>query len=1260
LTPGQYRSQFDEEQVGEVWADRFEIRRRLGAGGLGVVYEAFDQDRQERVAIKTLLHVSANGLYSFKREFRSLADIQHPNLVRLGELIHDGQRWFFTMELLEGQNFVSYVRERPVQSPLGQTPSDQPHVNEARLRASLRQLVRGLLALHRAGLVHRDIKPSNLMITSDGRVVILDFGLVAPLSDNLLQSSSKSTVVGTVPYMAPEQGRGTEVGSASDWYSVGVLLYEVLSGTVPFTGSSVHLLLRKLTMPAPPLLERVCGVPDDLASLCMDLLETDPGDRPDASTIAASLGVSDKDFDPVDVPSSTLWPRPLSIEFVGREDELAVLENIFRAVEGRGVEPKGAAVFVTGAAGVGKTALIHRFLHKTASDKTLVLAGRCYERESVPYNGFDGIIDGLSHFLKGLSDAEAQDLLPKDAALLGRLFPVLLRVEAVYAASDEDRSRDDHDGSELRSRAFEALGQLLRNVTADHRIVLFVDDLQWADRESLELLRHICDIERGPGVLLVATLRGDISCGAQAPGNLEAVLECAPQAHLIELDNLAEEDTRRLAVKLWPGREQIDADAVERLVDETRGHPMLLRELVRHLSVIDASAVQGLSLAEILWRRVENLPGTERKLLELASVSGIPVELSLLASALDEPIGVTLGAAERLQSSRLLRVEKFHVTRQVITYHDRIREAVVAHLSDTILRGHHDALASAYRADESRLEDPLVLVEHLEQAGHGELAAHYTIEAAERASQAFAFGRAARLYRRALERGGFDDDERLRLQIELAEVVLNSGRSTEAAREFMHAADVCDEAPRRRELRRRAAEALLINGDIAGGLELYESVLADSGLGILSSKLGLMASTLWHHLRLKWRGLGFVPRDPQRLRSEQLERLELLSLISRQVSFMDPVIGFNYRVRALLLALELGHRPAIVEGVALQAVARSARGGEDAKERVDELLETANQMANTEAEDAVILGCRASISVFIGDFAQGFEELEASIVALDTYTTGSARVAGLNRVRTWRLKTLLELGRVAELRDTYVAFADEARRQGDHLRLMSLTRMAAVVWLLYDRPEKVEAALEKTPLYEPIISHAILHWYDLRTRGELALYRGEVVEQIATLTRQYKKMSRSIFARRFELSRIEVRWGWGRILLALVEAGEAARSHHKQLDEIIAQLRAETSSELAAMLADMLDAGRQACAGDDERAVELLEQVIAQADARQQTLYAMLARFRRDMLTDGQVGDVASAWFAAEGLPQPDRAAHVYLPGFGSGLSPGFGSSVDT
>src|SRR5437867_489022 len=301
--------------------ERFRIRRRLGSGGMGVVYEALDRETDKVVALKALTRTEASHISRFKNEFRSLADVSHPNLVSLYEFMADGQYWFFTMELVQGVNFLEYVRPgyRAKRSQSSITPTlmrdtnpqlvadyeaetqeldpaqvrfvddsaSEPSIDRSlaqskldldRLMSALRQLAEGLHGLHETGKLHRDIKPSNVLVTKEGRVVILDFGLVAEVQGKELHDSVD--LAGTPDYMSPEQGAQLPLSRASDWYSVGVILYQSLTGRLPFSGKFFEVMVNKQSLDPPAPAELVNDVPQDLNDLTVRLLRRKPEARP--------------------------------------------------------------------------------------------------------------------------------------------------------------------------------------------------------------------------------------------------------------------------------------------------------------------------------------------------------------------------------------------------------------------------------------------------------------------------------------------------------------------------------------------------------------------------------------------------------------------------------------------------------------------------------------------------------------------------------------------------------------------------------------------------------------------------------------------------------------------------------------------------------------------------------------------------------------------------------------------------------------------
>ena len=526
--------------------DRFRIRRRLGSGGMGVVYEAHDRETDKVLALKALTRTEAGDIYRFKREFRALADVSHPNLVSLYEFMSDGTFWFFTMELVRGVTFLEYVRPgfhtrrhpasgtatllRTTEDPSTGTDHEAPTVeleievlrldtddsisqrrrdrlpdhsrlDLQRLRPALRQLSEGLHGLHETGKLHRDIKPSNVLVTREGRVVILDFGLVAEVEAKGVHDSE--ILAGTPDYMSPEQGAQLPLSKASDWYSVGVILYQALTGRLPFTGKYFEVIMDKQSLDPPAPIDFVPDLPRDLNDLCMKLLRRKPEKRPSGRDVLRFLGHGKTGRLQ---PALALRPAAVSevsLPFVGRERHFSELREAFEATQ-RG---RTVTVYIHGGSGMGKSALVQRFVEKLRdeNENTVVLEGRCYERESVPYKALDGVVDSLNRYLRSLPEAKAAALMPREAYALARLFPVMLQVDSIYDSPLRDQ--EILDPLTLRRRAFAALRELFARISDRQPLVLWIDDLQWADADSAALLEELLRPPDAPPLLLLTGFR---------------------------------------------------------------------------------------------------------------------------------------------------------------------------------------------------------------------------------------------------------------------------------------------------------------------------------------------------------------------------------------------------------------------------------------------------------------------------------------------------------------------------------------------------------------------------------------------------------------------------------------------------------------------------------------------------------------------------------------------------------------------------------
>ena len=439
-----------------LFAGRFRATAYLGAGSFGDVYRVVDTRTGAVRALKKLRATDPRALAYFKSEFRLLTGRlparggPYPNIATLYELYeHDDEGWFFTMELVEGVNLLSYLRSRPP----GQCFDAARHC--------LEQLVRGLGILHgELEILHRDLKPENILVAADGRLVLLDFSL----AQTLTADPRRGTIAGTPEFMSPEQLDGGALTAASDWYAVGVLLYYALTGTSPFPATSpFHDRSRDSIVPPRTMHSET---PEDLSNLCMSLLEADPVRRASGTDVLECLGRRE--------PRVALHPQRTT-PFVGRDEQIASLEAAF----GRSaIAP--VVVHLTGPSGIGKTSLIQKFVERASRDTTtLVLAGRCHYAESIRYKGLDGIVDELTLKLKEWSRTEFERVRPRGFSHLVQMFPVLGQLARDASVSESA------DSADARVRGWAALREMLGRIAERHRLILIVDDLQWCGDDGL-------------------------------------------------------------------------------------------------------------------------------------------------------------------------------------------------------------------------------------------------------------------------------------------------------------------------------------------------------------------------------------------------------------------------------------------------------------------------------------------------------------------------------------------------------------------------------------------------------------------------------------------------------------------------------------------------------------------------------------------------------------------------------------------------------
>jgi eukaryotic-like serine/threonine-protein kinase len=256
---------------------RYRLSRRMASGGMGQVWEAEDTVLHRQVAVKVLseeLSSEPNSAERFRREARAAAGLSHHNVAGVFDYGEDDGTQFIVMELVDGETLADRIRRDGRFDP-----------GEAvRVAAGI---AAALDAAHGAGIVHRDIKPSNVMLTPQGEVRVLDFGIASAAGPTLTASG---VTIGTAAYLSPEQASGGRATPASDIYALGVVLYEMLAGRPPFTGETAVAVAAAHVSEAPPPLEGVApDVPPHLAAACHRALAKDPEQRPQTAAEFAGL-----------------------------------------------------------------------------------------------------------------------------------------------------------------------------------------------------------------------------------------------------------------------------------------------------------------------------------------------------------------------------------------------------------------------------------------------------------------------------------------------------------------------------------------------------------------------------------------------------------------------------------------------------------------------------------------------------------------------------------------------------------------------------------------------------------------------------------------------------------------------------------------------------------------------------------------------------------------------------------------------------------
>src|SRR5664279_3494372 len=932
------------------------------------------------------------------------------------------------------------------------------------------------------------------------------------------------------------------------------MLYEVLAGVLPFDGQSYEILYKKQHEEAVPLRQLVPDLTPTLADLCETLLARAPDKRPDVTAILDALGG----------PPVPAWglgqDRTGATPLIGRSGPIAILRSAFSEVVAGG----RVAILVAGEPGIGKTELCRQFLDTLVADQAgTVVASRCYEREFLPFKALDGVIDQLARQVSQLSFEQRAVLVPGIAPILRHLFPVLEQIPEATLVGAVEIPSDPH---ELRNRVLDGLRELLAVITGASPLVIFVDDLQWADRDSLAMFSALLSDSRLPRMMFLGTDR-------RVGGSRADWLDQAIRKVQVDLPRLDREATLALLQSIF-AIDRESAPELEPLAETTQGNALFIKELARYALARDLKT-STLTLGDLLRDRVERVGANARTVLDLIATVGAPVPEVAVQAASELAPEIFSHAVAELLRQRLVHAGGALGRERIELCHEQLLEWLWNELGESRRRLLAERLAITFGSD----GDPAQVAALWLESGHNSKAASHLVATGERAMKALAFDRAAEHFGMALKVGSWDASQKSALLAQLADALAYAGRGPAAAKQYQAAASQEENAARSLDLHRKACGELLRSGHFDEGMDAAGIALAAAGMAMPKHTL---ASLAWVRTRLRWRGLRCPSESLGTLGAEDAARIDLCWSLSSGLGLIDPIKGAYFQALSLLLALQKQDLPRVGRGLAGEAAWCVARGQAGAG-RARRLLAEAESIGNSLGDPyvrGVTLLMDGVICHLIGEFGPSRERLEATEKILTEQCAGA--VWELDMARQFLMEDLYYLGDLVAFQRLISTGLHQATDRGSLYAATNFqTGLANFRWLMRDDPDRSRRETDEGIQRWSRLGYHVQHWYNLIAQVQTGLYLGQGRAAYQLILTHWPELRRSgVF--HIQHTRIAALHLRARAALAAAQqsSGKARAKYLKAARQLIAILRRKPDA-WAVALALLAASGLAAVEGND-------------------------------------------------------------------------------
>ncbi len=746
---------------------RYILHDLLGRGGMGAVYLATDRLTGDMVALKHVTTAPADLMFASRgsdpsnlhlalaQEFKTLASLRHPNIVSVLDYGFDNQRQpYFTMEHVSGARTI-------VEAAEGKSTVEKV--------ALLAQVLQALLYLHRRNILHRDLKPGNLLVTGDGKVKVLDFGL--SLVSRQTVADLTETTAGTIAYMAPELLQGRRAHRGSDLYAVGMIGYEMFAGHFPYNKSNIGVLAVEIMNKAVDL---TC-LDSSVRPVVERLLAKDPDER-----YRRARHVLDDLCN--ECGAASLLPQVETTElresflqaadFVGREAELAQLTGALAdAIGGR----QGSLWLIGGESGVGKTRLCEELRVRALVEGAQVLRGHAISEGGAPYIAWQGALRHLS-LQTTLSDLEAsvlKPLVPDIGHLIGREVPDAPEVDPASA----------------QMRFLSTVQDVFERQAQPMTVIL--EDLHWAG-ESLAVVARLGRSAGQHALLMIGTYRIEEAPDLPARTGLDLN---APEVHQLKLERLDEQAMADLSASMLGEEAGRQERIVHLLQRETEGNVFFVIEVLRTLAeeAGQLDRIASMTLPQHVYvegiemrRRLLRVPEAARPLLRVAAVAGRELDLAVLQAtdagrAAQGEAASLEGWLEVCAEALMLEVGERGAQGDRWRFcHDKLREgllvAMPAEEKVVVYRQVAEAIEQVHPDDPAQAA---LLAHHWCEAGDISKETHYTALAGIYALSNGVYKDALPLLEQALaqaEQAGLPIIRRAELEVQLSTALLGLGQ----------------------------------------------------------------------------------------------------------------------------------------------------------------------------------------------------------------------------------------------------------------------------------------------------------------------------------------------------------------------------------------------------------------------------------------------------------------------------------------------------